>query len=102
MNTAANDTASSAPAWLPAGPALLFAPWDALEALTELGRARGLGLLELAFSWLAAQPQVASVIAGATRPEQVRQNAAAVHPLTADELAQIDALFPPPAKVALF
>lgn len=78
------------------------APWDALEALTELGRARGLGLLELAFSWLAAQPQVASVIAGATRPEQVRQNAAAVHPLTADELAQIDALFPPPAKVALF
>ncbi|MGP7961193.1 aldo/keto reductase [Sanguibacter sp. A247] len=78
------------------------APWDAIEQLTELGRERGLGLLELAFSWLAAQPQVASVIAGATRPEQVRQNAAAVHELTADELAQMDALFPPPAKVALF
>ena len=78
------------------------APWDALEELTAMGRERGLGLLELAFSWLAAQPQVASVIAGATRPEQVRQNAAAVHPLSADELARIDALFPPPSKVALF
>lgn len=78
------------------------APWDAIEELTEIGRERGLGLLELAFSWLAAQPQVASVIAGATRPEQVRQNAAAVHPLSVDELARIDVLFPPPAKIALF
>jgi aryl-alcohol dehydrogenase-like predicted oxidoreductase len=50
-------------------------------------------LLELAFSWLAAQPAVASVIAGATRPEQVRANAAAASwRLTDDDLAEIDRL----------
>ena len=38
----------------------------------------GLNEIQVAFSWLAAQPSVSSVIAGATRPEQVRQNAAAV------------------------
>jgi aryl-alcohol dehydrogenase-like predicted oxidoreductase len=49
-------------------------------------------MLELAMSWLAQQPAVASVIAGATRPEQVEQNAAAVGwTLSADELAAIDA-----------
>ena len=35
-------------------------------------------MLELAFSWLAARPQVSSVIAGATRPEQVEQNVKAL------------------------
>ncbi len=38
---------------------------------------RGAGILEVAVGGLAAQPGVASVIAGATRPEQVRANAAA-------------------------
>jgi aryl-alcohol dehydrogenase-like predicted oxidoreductase len=48
-------------------------------------------MLELAVSWLAARPTVASVIAGATKPEQVEQNAAAANwKLTAEELGEID------------
>jgi aryl-alcohol dehydrogenase-like predicted oxidoreductase len=45
--------------------------------LEGFAQERGHTLLELAFSWLLSRPQVASVIAGATRPEQVSQNAAA-------------------------
>jgi aryl-alcohol dehydrogenase-like predicted oxidoreductase len=40
-------------------------------------KSRGRTLLDLAFAWLLAQPTVASVIAGATRPEQIVQNVAA-------------------------
>jgi aryl-alcohol dehydrogenase-like predicted oxidoreductase len=48
-------------------------------------------MLELAFSWLLAQSPVASVIAGATRPEQLEQNVkAGAWVLTASELAEID------------
>ena len=48
-------------------------------------------MLELAFSWLAARPQVASVIAGATRVEQVEQNVkAATWKLSAEDMAEID------------
>jgi len=50
---------------------------DVVEALDEFARARGHTLLELAFAWLLAQSPVASVIAGATKPEQVAANAAA-------------------------
>ena len=64
-----------------------------VERLTEFAQSRGHTLLELAFSWLASQPVVASVIAGATRPEQVEQNVkAASWKLTAEELAEIDRL----------
>jgi aryl-alcohol dehydrogenase-like predicted oxidoreductase len=50
-------------------------------------------MLELAFSWLAARPQVSSVIAGATRVEQIEQNVKAIGwKLTADEMAEIDAI----------
>ncbi|MBB6052102.1 aldo/keto reductase [Armatimonas rosea] len=63
------------------------------EALLAFSEAHGHTLLELAFSWLLARSAVSSVIAGATKPEQVRANvAAASWPLTDDELAQIDAL----------
>jgi aryl-alcohol dehydrogenase-like predicted oxidoreductase len=49
--------------------------------------------LELAFSWLVRRPAVASVIAGATRPEQVEQNVrAAAWALTPQEMQEIDAL----------
>src|SRR5579862_1450118 len=48
-----------------------------VEALTAFARARNRSLLELAMSWLASNHTIASVIAGATSPEQVRQNAAA-------------------------
>ena len=55
----------------------------------------GHSLLELAFAWLIARPVVASVIAGATTPEQVRANARASNwRLTGSELAEIDKLAP--------
>jgi aryl-alcohol dehydrogenase-like predicted oxidoreductase len=48
-------------------------------------------MLELAFSWLASRPQVSSVIAGATRVEQIEQNVKAIDwAMTAEELAEID------------
>ncbi len=64
-----------------------------VEKLVAFAQARGHTLLELAFSWLAARPQVASVIAGATRVEQVEQNVKALAwNLSADEMAEIDGL----------
>jgi aryl-alcohol dehydrogenase-like predicted oxidoreductase len=51
--------------------------FDMLEALERYAEERGVSLLEVAIGGLAAQPAVASVIAGATKPEQVRSNAAA-------------------------
>lgn len=50
---------------------------DRIEALEVFAKERGVTLLEVAIGGLAAQEPVASVIAGATRPEQVRANAAA-------------------------
>jgi aryl-alcohol dehydrogenase-like predicted oxidoreductase len=64
-----------------------------VERLRDFCEKRGHTLLELAFSWLAARPYVASVIAGATRPEQVEQNVeAASWQLTPEDLAEIDRL----------
>ncbi len=64
-----------------------------VESLTEFAESRGHTILELAMSWLASRPAVASVIAGATRAEQVRANAAAVGwRLKPAELAQIEAI----------
>jgi aryl-alcohol dehydrogenase-like predicted oxidoreductase len=62
-----------------------------VEALSDFATKRGHTLLELAMSWLASRPFVPSIIAGATRPEQIVQNVAAVgwH-LSADDLAEID------------
>jgi aryl-alcohol dehydrogenase-like predicted oxidoreductase len=69
--------------------------FDVIEALDAFARERGHTLLELAMSWLASLPHLTSVIAGATKPEQVRANAAAVGwKLTDDERAQIEALAP--------
>jgi aryl-alcohol dehydrogenase-like predicted oxidoreductase len=63
------------------------------EALKSFAASRGHTLLELAISWLASRPQVASVIAGATTPEQVRANAAATNwQLTREDLVEIDRL----------
>ncbi len=67
--------------------------FDRLEALERFASERGRTLLELAVSALASTPGIASVIAGATKPEQVRANAAASDwELTAAELAEIAAL----------
>ena len=51
--------------------------FDRIEALEDFAGQRGRSLLELAFAGLLAHPEVASVIAGATRPEQVEANVAA-------------------------
>jgi aryl-alcohol dehydrogenase-like predicted oxidoreductase len=72
---------------------LTSANWTIVARLEDFCARRGHGLLELAFSWLAARPAVASVIAGATKPEQLEQNVKAVGwALTADDLAEIDGL----------
>jgi aryl-alcohol dehydrogenase-like predicted oxidoreductase len=66
------------------------------EELARFAAARGHTLLELAFSWLASHHAVASVIAGATSPEQIRSNVAAVSwQLTPEDLAEIDRIAPP-------
>ena len=76
-----------------AGEVLTEANWTKTEKLAAFCEARGKTLLELAFSWLAAQPVVSSVIAGATKPEQVAANVkAADWALTPEELAEIDAI----------
>jgi aryl-alcohol dehydrogenase-like predicted oxidoreductase len=66
---------------------------EIVEKLQAFAQARGHSMLELAFSWLAARPQVASVIAGATRVEQVEQNVKAIAwSLSADEMKEIDGI----------
>jgi aryl-alcohol dehydrogenase-like predicted oxidoreductase len=66
-----------------------------VERLTAFAESRNHTLLELAIAWLASKPAVSSVIAGATSPEQIRQNAAAASwALTADDLAEIDRIAP--------
>ena len=74
-----------------------------LAAFGAFASARGITEVQAAIGWLAAQGPVASVIAGATRPEQIAENARAADwvPTTAD-LAELDALFPAPDPVALF
>ena len=70
---------------------------EIVESLIEFAESRGHTLLELAFSWLLARPVVASVIAGATKPEQVKANAeASVWKLTEAELAEIDEIVSQP------
>ena len=72
---------------------LTDANFDLLDGLRPLAAAHDRGLADLAIAWLLAQPQMASVIAGATRPEQVEANArAAEWTLTADELSTIRGL----------
>ena len=72
---------------------LASAPWDTVEALTAFASDRGIGLLDVAFGWLLDRPAVASVIAGATRPEQVRANVAAgAWVPNADDLQALDAI----------
>jgi aryl-alcohol dehydrogenase-like predicted oxidoreductase len=67
--------------------------WAKLAKLEAFCAARGKSLLDLALSWLAAQPVVLSVIAGATRAEQVERNAQAIGwTLTPAELAEIDGI----------
>lgn len=67
--------------------------FEMLTKLESFAESRDHTMLELAIGWLASQPHVPSVIAGATKPEQVEQNLrAAEWRLTAEELAQVDAI----------
>ena len=70
---------------------LASADWDRIEALASYAAARDLAILDVAIAGLAAQPMVASVIAGATSGDQVRANAAALRwdPTEAD-LVELD------------
>lgn len=62
-----------------------------VEKLIQFSEARGHTVLELAFSWLASRPTVASVIAGATSASQIERNASAVNwKLSESELVEID------------
>ncbi len=70
------------------------ANWDCVERLEAWCKTHDRSMLELAFAWLLAHREVASVIAGATRPEQVAQNARAANwRIGAELLAEVDALF---------
>lgn len=66
--------------------------FNKLEALTGFAEERGHTILDLALSWLASDPAVSSVIAGATRPEQIEANVAATHSweLTTEDYAAVD------------
>jgi aryl-alcohol dehydrogenase-like predicted oxidoreductase len=62
-----------------------------VERLEQFCGAKGRTLLELAFAWLLAKPMVASVIAGASTPEQVDANVrAAGWTLSAEDLPEVD------------
>jgi aryl-alcohol dehydrogenase-like predicted oxidoreductase len=71
---------------------------DLVEALLKWGDAHDHSLLEIAIGGLAAQPGCSSVIAGATKPEQIAANVAAGEwEPTPDELAELNEIVPPPA-----
>ena len=71
--------------------ALTDANFDILEGLENFAAERGHSVLELAFAWLLANPTVSSVIAGATKTEQLEANArAADWHLTADDMAEVE------------
>jgi 1-deoxyxylulose-5-phosphate synthase len=71
------------------------APWDLIEQYEAFCAERGVTMLAATFAWLLAQPGLTSVIAGATRPEQILANADAATAWTpsADEVAWISELF---------
>lgn len=78
------------------------ADWDVLEAYQTLCDEWGVTMLEATFGWLLTHDPISSVIAGATTPDQIRQNAAAGEAFrpTTEQRAQIEQLFPVPADAA--
>ena len=70
--------------------------WAIAEQLDDFATKRGHTILELAFSWLLAQSPISSVIAGATKPEQIHANVQAGNwKLTQEDLAEINAITGP-------
>lgn len=78
---------------------LEHAPWPVIEEYERMLAGWGVTMLEGTFGWLLAQPGLSSVIAGATTPEQVAQNAAAATAWTPDaaQVEAISTLFATPA-----
>jgi len=75
---------------------LTGANYAIVEKLSDFAAGRGHTLTELAVAWLLAQPQIASVISGATRPEHVEANAkGADWVLSANEAAEVNAIVLP-------
>jgi aryl-alcohol dehydrogenase-like predicted oxidoreductase len=76
--------------------ALARVPWEAMDRYQAFCDERGVTMLAATIGWLLARPSVTSVIAGATRPEQVVQNAEAGTEwrATPEDVAEIAALFP--------
>jgi aryl-alcohol dehydrogenase-like predicted oxidoreductase len=67
--------------------------WAIVEKLDDHARSTGRTMLEIAFGWLLAKRNVASVIAGATRPEQVEANVKAADvSLSAEDVAELDSI----------
>jgi aryl-alcohol dehydrogenase-like predicted oxidoreductase len=77
------------------------APWDAMEKFAKFCETRRITMLEATIGWMLAIPGMSSVIAGATTPMQVHQNADAAISWspTAREFAEIDKMFPMKVKV---
>ena len=71
------------------------APWDTIERYQQFCDDRGVSMLAATLAWLLAQPGLTSVIAGATKPEQIVQNAEAASSWrpTGEDVAYISALF---------
>jgi len=68
----------------------------AVERLRSWCDKRGMSLTDLAFAWLLAKPGVSSVIAGATRAEQVEENAkSGAAKLSAEDVREVNALLDP-------
>jgi aryl-alcohol dehydrogenase-like predicted oxidoreductase len=94
-NTAAEEIAEGSRACGRAGDqkCLRKEIWQSWSGLIEFAESRNHTVLDLAFAWLASPQTVASVIAGASKPEQIQANAKAVNwKLTSDDLAAIDAI----------
>ena len=71
--------------------------FDVVDALDRYATDHGHTILELAIAWLEAKPAVASVIAGATKPEQIWANVkAADWVLSSEEVQEVDAIAPMP------
>ncbi len=71
------------------------APWDTIEKYEAFCAERGVSMLAATLAWLLARPGLSSVIAGATKPEQIVQNASAATTWTPTdaEITEISALF---------
>jgi aryl-alcohol dehydrogenase-like predicted oxidoreductase len=73
--------------------------WDVVDAMRPIAQAHGVSVAQVALGWLLHQPVVTTVIVGAKKPEQLADNIAATKlRLSAEELAQLDAVSKLPAE----